>query len=339
MAIISEKPWVKFIPETDTYGRFVVEPLDRGYGTTLGNALRRVLLSSLPGAAVTSIKIGGISHEFSTIGGVAEDTLGIILNIKELVIKSYSESPKTIHLHAKGKGEVKAEKLEHDAEIEIVNPDLHLVTLDGGKLDIEMVVERGKGYRSAEENKKGNLPVDAIPIDSIFTPLKKVNLTIEDVRVGQEIKYDRLILDVWTNGAIRPDDAVKESAQILSRHVEMFVNLGERVEVLGGAPRRGPEEKQSLEEMSVEDLELSARSSNCLRKAGIKTVGELLRLTETDLMNIKNFGSKSADEVKEKLAEYGLFLKGEVSEPPAGEVVAGGDFTLPEEEADKKEKK
>lgn len=277
MIMIGEKPWVKYVPQTDNYGKFIVEPLERGYGSTLGNALRRVLLSSLTGSAVSSVKIDNVSHQFSTIPGVVEDVLQIILNIKEIVIRSHTDEPKTITIKAKGKGQVKASDIIHDAEIDIVNGDLVIANLESnGKLNIEMVVERGKGYVVAERNKKPNQAIGTIPIDSIFTPVLKVNVSTEEVRVGQEINYDRLILDVWTNGSITPEDAVKESAKILARHVDMFVNLGQRAETLGVAVSGKEESKESILEMNIDDLELSARSSNCLKKAGIKTVGKLI---------------------------------------------------------------
>jgi len=310
MVMLGEKPWVRYQPENDVYGKFVVEPLEKGYGSTLGNALRRVLLSSLSGAAVTSIKIEGVSHEFSTIPGVLEDVLVIILNIKELVIKMHGDGPKVIKLKAKGKGEVTADQIEHDAEVEIINKDQKIATLEGnGKLNIEMTVEKGKGYVPAERNKKPNMSIGSIPVDSLFSPIHKVNLSTEEVRVGQEINYDRLVLEVWTNGAMKPDDAVKDSAKILAKHVEMFLNIGQRAESLGITVSGKEEARESVLEMSVEDLELSARSSNCLKKAGIKKINDLLEYSEQDLMKIKNFGAKSAKEVKEKLEEYKLKLK------------------------------
>jgi DNA-directed RNA polymerase subunit alpha len=310
MIMLGEKPWVRYVPQTENYGKFIVEPLERGYGSTLGNSLRRVLLSSLPGAAVASVKIENVSHQFSTIPGVVEDVLQIILNIKELVIRSHTDEPRMITLKAKGKGQVKASDITHDADIDIVNGDLVIANLENnGKLNIEMVVERGKGYVVAERNKKPNQALGTIPIDSIFTPVLKVNIATEEVRVGQEINYDRLILDVWTNGSITPEDAVKESAKILARHVDMFVNLGQRSESLGIAASGKEEAKESIIEMNIDDLELSARSSNCLKKAGIKTVGELMDYSELDLMKIKNFGAKSAKEVIEKLREYKMTLK------------------------------
>lgn len=320
MIMIGEKPWVKYVPQTENYGKFVVEPLERGYGSTLGNALRRVLLSSLTGAAITSMKIEGVSHEFATIPGVVEDVLQLILNLKEIVIRSHSDETKVITLKAKGKGQVKAGDLIHDAEIEIVNSDMVIANMESnGKLNIEMTVEKGKGYVVAERNKKPNQSIGTVAIDSIFTPVLKVNITTEEVRVGQEINYDRLILDVWTNGAISPEEAVKESAKILARHVDMFVNLGQRAEALGIAVSGKEEAKESVLEMNIEDLELSARSSNCLKKAGIKTVGELIGYAEGDLMKIKNFGAKSAKEVAEKLKEYKISLKEGAPESEGGQ--------------------
>ncbi len=315
MIMLGEKPWVRYEEESSTYGRFIVEPLDRGYGATLGNALRRVLLSSLPGAAITSIKIEGVSHEFSTIDGVVEDVLQIILNLKEVRFKSHSDVPKVVTLKTKKKGEVTASDIEHDAEIEVINPDKVIATLDsGGKLDIEMIVERGKGYSPSERNKKANLSIGSIPIDAIFTPVLKVNIVTEEVRVGQEINHDKLILHVWTDGTIKPDEAVRESAKILSKHVDLFVHLGERMDLSTGALEKGSEVESSVLEMTLEDLELSARSLNCLKKANIKTVGELISYSAEDLMKFKNFGGKSLTEVREKLNEYKLALKGETHE-------------------------
>lgn len=312
MVMIGEKPWVKVVEAKDNYGQFVVEPLERGFGATLGNSLRRVLLSSLTGAAITAVKIDGIDHSFSTIPGIVEDVLQIILNLKEVVVRSHSEQPKTVKIKAKGKGDVKAGDIEHDAEIEIVNPDHKIATLDStGKINMELIVERGKGFVSAERNKKPNLPVGFIPTDSLFTPILKANLSTEEVRVGQEINYDRLSLLVWTNGSISPEEAVKESAKILARHVDLFVHLGEKVEILGVELEKKQETPESVLEMAIEDLELSARSLNCLKNAGVNTVAELIANSEPDLMKYKNFGSKSLTEVREKLSEYKLALKGE----------------------------
>lgn len=312
MVTIGEKPWVRVAELSDKFGQFVVEPLPRGYGATLGNSLRRILLSSLPGAAITAVKIEGVSHEFSTIPGVVEDVLHIMLNLKEIVVRSHSDQSKIVTLKAKGKGEVKAGDIVHDAEIEIINPDLKIATLDSnGKIDMEMMIERGRGYVPAQQRKKLNLPVGYIPTDSIFTPVLKVNLATEEVRVGQEINYDRLVLSVWTNGATKPDEAVKESAKILARHVDLFVHLGEKAEVAGVELERKEEVPVMALEMNIEDLEFSSRSLNCLKKAGIKKVGELVALSETDLMKFKNFGTKSLTEVRSKLAEYKLKLKGD----------------------------
>lgn len=311
MVSIGENPWVRVAEADDKFGQFVVEPLQRGYGATLGNPLRRILLSSLPGAACTAVKIEGVAHEFTTITGVEQDVLHIMLNIKEIVFRSHSDQPKTVTLKAKGKGEVKAGDIEHDAEIEIVNPDQKIATLDAnGKLHLELIVERGRGYVTAERNKKPGLAVGFIPTDSIFSPVSKVNIATEEVRVGQEINYDRLVLSVWTNGAIRPDEAVKESARILARHVDLFVHLGEKGETALELERKDEAPTAALE-MNIEDLEFSSRSLNCLKKAGVKKVGELVQYSEEELMKFKNFGSKSLTEVRSKLSEYKLKLKGE----------------------------
>jgi DNA-directed RNA polymerase subunit alpha len=310
--MMSDKPWVKTIENSDTFGQFVVEPLERGFGATLGNSLRRVLLSSLTGSAITAVKIEGVAHPFTTMDGLAEDVLHMLLNLKEVVVRSHSEQPKTIKLKAKGKGEVKAGDIEHDAEIEIINPDHVIANLDSsGKIDMEIIVDRGKGFITADENKKSHMPVGYIPIDSIFSPVQKVNLSVEETRVGQEINYDRLVLSIWTNGAIKPEDALKESAKIMQRHVDLFIHLGEKVDLLGVEADRKDEVPKSVIDMTIDDLELSARSLNCLQKAGVKTVGELISYSLSDLMKFKNFGSKSLDEVQEKLAEYKLSLKEE----------------------------
>jgi DNA-directed RNA polymerase subunit alpha len=315
MAMIGNKPWVKVLESSENYGQFVVEPLERGFGATLGNSLRRVLLSSLVGSAITSVKIEGVDHPFSTISGVVEDVLQIMLNLKEVVIRSHSEQPKTVKIKSKGKGAVTAGDIEHDAEIEIVNPDHVIATLDSsGKIEMEMIIERGKGFVSAEGNKKPSLPVGFIPTDSLFSPIRKANLATEEVRVGQEINYDRLTLWVWTNGSISPEDAVKESAKILARHVDLFVHLGEKIEILGVDVERKEDTSEAVLEMPIEDLELSARSLNCLRGAGVKTVAELIANSEPELMRYKNFGTKSLVEVREKLSEYKLSLKGETVE-------------------------
>ncbi len=320
MVMIGEKPWVKHIPDTPTHGTFVVEPLQRGFGVTLGNSLRRVLLSSLYGAAITAIKIEGATHEYATLPGVVEDVLQIILNLKEVVLRSHVEGTRVISLKAKGKGEVKAGDITHDSDIEIINPDKVICVMESnGKLEMEMMVEKGKGFKSSEQNKRSDLPVGFIPIDSIFTPVLKCNIATEEVRVGQEINYDRLILDVWTNGSIQPEDAVRESAQILAKHVELFIHLGQKSDVLGISVPGKEENLESVLDMRIEDLELSARSLNCLKQAGVNSVAEIVKYSEEDLMSMKNFGLKSLNEVKEKLSEYKLSLKPSAAGEEGGE--------------------
>jgi len=310
MSMLKDKPWVRYEEGSKTVGKFIVEPLDRGYGYTLGNALRRVLISSLQGAAITAVKIEGVSHEFSTMQGVVEDVLQIILNLKEIVFKSHSDAPKVITLKAKG-GKVLASMIEHDVEIEVMNPDHVIATLDtNGKLEFEAIVEKGKGFAPSERNKKANLPIGYIPIDSLFTPVTKVNLTVEEVRVGQEINSDRLIIDVVTNGSITPDAAMVESARILSKHVEMFVRLGEQVDVPVGAAEKNESIDSQVLDMSIDDLELSARPLNCLKRANIKTVGDLMQYSYNDLKQLKNLGKKSFLEIVDKLSEYKLVLNG-----------------------------
>lgn len=310
MSMIGEKPWVKYEPQEDGYGKFIVEPLERGYGATLGNSLRRVLLSSLQGAAVTSIRIEDVSHEFSTIPNVVEDVLQLIANIKKMVVKSFSDSPKIIKLEAKKKGVIVAGDIKHDADVEIVNPDHHIATLEsGGKLNIEMVVEKGTGFVPGERNKKPNQPIGTIPVDSIFSPVKKVNLTTEEVRVGQEINYDRLVLDVWTNGSLTPDEAVKQAAEILAKHVNMFIHIGERADSLAIEIPGQTEADASILEMNIEDTGIGSRSLNCLKKAGINTIADLIQMTDNDVIKIKSLGQKSYDEIKDVLSKYNLSLK------------------------------
>lgn len=311
MIMLGEKPWVRYEPQEDGFGRFIVEPLERGYGATLGNSMRRVLLSSLVGAAVTSIRIEDVSHEFSTIPNVVEDVIQIILNIKKMVVRSHSDTPKIIKLEAKGKGAVKAGDIKHDADIEIVNVDHVIANLEAGaKLNIEMVVEKGRGFVPSERNKKPTQPLGTIPVDSIFSPVKKVNVTTEEVRVGQEINYDRLILDVWTNNAISPDEAVVKSAEILAKHINMFMHIGERSDSLAIHVQGQGEPDSQVLEMSIDDIDLSSRALNCLKKENIKTVSDLVQLTEDELMKIKSLGSKSFDEIKEVLSRFNLSLKG-----------------------------
>jgi DNA-directed RNA polymerase subunit alpha len=307
-----EKPRIEYVDRNDegTYGKFVVEPLERGYGTTLGNSLRRVLLSSLPGAAVTSVRIEGVLHEFSTIPGVREDTTDIILNLKNLALKMYSDDPMEIRIEAQGEGVVTAADIIAGADIEILNPDLYIATLEpDGRLFMEMTVEKGRGYVPAERNKKDEQVIGDIPIDSIFSPIYKVNYTVEDTRVGQQTDYDRLILEVWGNGAILPDDAVSQAAEIIIKYLQLFTGLTEELPEEEPEPEDEEDELSKILEMPIEELELSVRSYNCLKRAGINTVDELTQRTEEDMMKVRNLGKKSLEEVTNKLAELGLELK------------------------------
>ena len=294
---------------TNTYGKFVAEPFERGFAKTIGNALRRHLLSSIQGAAVTAVKFDGVYHEFSTIPKVREDVSDIILNIKELMIKLNVDQPKTIFIHAEGKGEVRAKDIKADADVEILNPEHLIATLDkGGKLDFEMLIKKGRGYIPAERNTEEGMPIQMIPIDSIFTPIKKVNYTVENTRVGQSTDYERLILEVWTNGAIKPDDAIAHSAKILKDHLQVFINFEEEVEVKG--PQVDEKKLKTVTNLkrSVEELELSVRSYNCLKNENIKTIADLVQKTDQEMLKTRNFGRKSLNEIKEILAEMGLSL-------------------------------
>jgi len=296
---------------TNTYGKFSAAPFERGYGVTLGNSLRRVLLSSIEGSSVTSVKIQGVQHEFSTIPGVLEDIPEIILNIKSLVLNSRSKIPKTIYIKKNTKGEVKAKDVEVDETIEIINPDLHIATLTKDtKFNVEMEVARGRGYVPSELNKKEGLPISVIPIDSIFTPVKKVNFYVENTRVGQRTDYDKIILEIWTNGAISPKDALLYASNILQRHLDIFVNFGQLPEDVEEEPEMSKEEVTLYEKLRlpISELELSVRSSNCLREANIKTIADLVKRTEDEMLGFKNFGKKSLVEIKELLAGMGLTL-------------------------------
>jgi len=296
---------------TDTYGKFSAAPFERGYGVTLGNSLRRVLLSSIEGSSVTWVKIQGVEHEFSTIPGVLEDVPEIILNIKSLVLNSRSKIPKTIYIKENTKGEVKAKDIEVDETIEIINPDLHIATLTKDtKFNLEMEVARGRGYVPSELNKKEGLPIGVIPIDSIFTPVKKVNFYVENTRVGQRTDYDKLILEIFTNGAISPKDALLYASNILQRHLDIFVNFGQLPEDIEEEPEMSKEEIALYEKLRlpISELELSVRSSNCLREAHIKTISDLVKRTEDEMLAFKNFGKKSLLEIKELLAGMGLAL-------------------------------
>ena len=297
---------------TDTYGKFQAAPFERGYGVTLGNSLRRVLLSSIEGSAITSVKIAGVSHEFSTIPGVLEDVPEIILNIKSLVLNSHSKIPKTIYLKADKKGQVKAKDIETDETIEIINPDLHIATLTKDtKLNIEMEVSRGRGYVAAELNKKEEKVAGLISVDSIFTPIKKVNYFVENTRVGQRTDYDKLVLEIWTNGSISPKDALLYASNILQRHLDIFVNFGQLPEdIIEEEPEMTKEEAALYEKLRlpISELELSVRSSNCLREAGIKIIADLVKKSEDEMLSFKNFGKKSLTEIKELLMGMGLTL-------------------------------
>lgn len=295
---------------SDTYGKFFAEPFERGFGTTIGNSLRRILLSSIVGAAVTSIRIEGVLHEFTSITGVKEDVTDIILNIKALRLKLHSEKPKTIYLKKKGHGIVKASDITSDADIEIMTPDLHIATLDkDAKLEMELAVKHGRGYVTAERNKEDGQPIGVIPIDSIFSPIRKVNYHIENARVGQETDYDRLILEVTTDGSIKPDDAVAYAAKILKDHMNIFINFDEEEEIIEPHVEEKKEEEINKNLLrSVDELELSVRAYNCLKNANIKTISELVQKSETEMLKTKNFGRKSLNEIKEILAEMGLTL-------------------------------
>lgn len=295
--------------EDNSYGKFVVEPLERGYGITLGNSLRRILLSSLPGVAITSIKIDGVLHEFSTIPGVVEDVTEIILNIKGLSAKLHSDGPKVVYIDAEGEGPVTAGDIKADSDVEILNPDLHIATLSGdGRLYMEMVLNKGRGYVPAEKNKQPGQPIGIIPVDSIYTPVRKVNYTVENTRVGQVTDYDKLTLEVWTNGSIKPDEAISLGAKILSEHLNLFIDLSDQAKHTEIMVEKEETKKEKVLEMTIEELDLSVRSYNCLKRAGINTVEDLTNKTEEDMMKVRNLGRKSLEEVLQKLHALGLSL-------------------------------
>lgn len=305
------KPTItKEIDENGHYGKFVVEPLERGYGTTLGNCMRRILLSSLPGAAITSVKIDGILHEFSTIPGVKEDVTEIILNLKRLAVRINGDENKRAIINAVGPKEVTAADIIVDADTEIFNPDLHIATLaDNATLVMEMNLTSGRGYVPAEQNKKENTPIAEIPVDSIFTPVKKVNFTVDNTRVGQVTDFDKLALELWTDGSITPEEGVSIGAKIMQEHLNLFIGLGSDVDEMEFMIEKDEDRKVKALEMTIEDLELSVRSFNCLKRASINTVEELTQRSEEDMMKVRNLGMKSLVEVKNKLAELGLSLK------------------------------
>ena len=301
------------ISEDKKYGKFVVEPLERGYGITLGNSLRRIMLSSLPGAAVSQVKIEGVLHEFSSIPGGKEDVTEIIMNIKSLAIKNSSETnePKTAYIEFEGEGVVRASDIQADQDIEILNPDLVIATLSGGKeskLYMELTITKGRGYVSAEKNKSEDLPIGVIAIDSIYTPVERVNMSVANTRVGQVTDFDKLTLDVYTNGTLAPDEAVSLAAKVLSEHLSLFIDLSENAKTAEVMVEKEDDEKEKVLEMSIDELELSVRSYNCLKRAGINTVEELTNKTSEDMMKVRNLGRKSLEEVLAKLKELGLQL-------------------------------
>ena len=300
------------ISDDKKYGRFVVEPLERGYGITLGNSLRRIMLSSLPGAAVSQVKIEGVLHEFSSIPGVKEDVTEIIMNIKSLAIKNSSDTnePKTAYIEYEGEGIVRASDIQVDQDVEILNPDLVIATLSGKdtKLYMELTITRGRGYVSSDRNKTEDLPIGVIAIDSIYTPVERVNMTVENTRVGQITDYDKLTLDVYTNGTLEPDEAVSLAAKVLSEHLSLFIDLSENAKTAEVMIEKEDDEKEKVLEMSIDELELSVRSYNCLKRAGINTVEELTNKTSEDMMKVRNLGRKSLEEVLAKLKELGLQL-------------------------------
>lgn len=309
-----EKPNIHKVEETDNYGKFVVEPLERGYGTTLGNSLRRVMLASLPGAAITSIQIDGVLHEFSTVQGVTEDVTQIILNLKQVALKIDSEDAKDLEIDVKGPAEVTAADIQGDGDVTILNSDLHIATVsDGAELHVKMTADKGRGYSSADDNKTRmeGLAIGVLPIDSIYTPIERVNYTVENTRVGQSNDYDELTLDVWTNGSLTPTEAISLAAKILTEHLTMFVNLTEEAQVTQVMVEREETHQEKVLDKTIEELDLSVRSYNCLKRADIQTVKDLTERTEADMMKVRNLGTKSLDEIKLKLAELGVGFRQE----------------------------
>ena len=311
-----EKPRIEIasMAPDGTYGKFVVEPLERGYGTTLGNSLRRILLSSLPGVAVSIFIIDGVIHEFSVIPGVKEDVTEIILNLKGLAIKNTSEGnePKIAYIDVEGEGEVTGADLKSDEDIEIMNPDHHIATLSGGantRLSMEITINKGRGYIGSDKNKKDDQPIGMLPVDSIFTPVTRVNFLVENTRVGQITDYDKLTLEVWTNGTIAPDEAVSFGAKILNEHLNLFIDLSDSAKNTEIMVEKEEGKKEKVLEMSIEELDLSVRSYNCLKRAGINTVEDLANKTEEEMMKVRNLGRKSLEEVLNKMAELGLALR------------------------------
>ena len=304
-----EKPNIEClaINEDESYGKFICEPLERGYGMTIGNSLRRILLSSLPGAAITSVKIDGVLHEFSSIPNVIEDVPEIIVNLKCVRLKMHDNEVKTITIDFKGEGEVKAGDIITDSSIEILNPDLHIATVaEGGTLHMEMTVDKGRGYNVADKNKVQNQAIDVLPIDSIFTPVKKVNYSVENTRVGQTVDYDKLTIEVWTDGSLKAYEALSLAAKVMTGHLELFIDLSEAARNTKVMVEKAESKRERILEMPIEDLELSVRSYNCLKRAGISTVQDLANKTEADMMKVRNLGKKSLDEVTNKLHSLDL---------------------------------
>ncbi|MGX0855534.1 DNA-directed RNA polymerase subunit alpha [Staphylococcus epidermidis] len=309
-----EKPRIETIEvsEDAKFGKFVVEPLERGYGTTLGNSLRRILLSSLPGAAVKYIEIEGVLHEFSAVDNVVEDVSTIIMNIKKLALKIYSEEDKTLEIDVKDEGEVTASDITHDSDVEILNPELKIATVSkGGHLKVHLVANKGRGYALAEQNNTSDLPIGVIPVDSLYSPVERVNYTVENTRVGQSSDFDKLTLDVWTNGSITPQESVSLAAKIMTEHLNIFVSLTDEAQNAEIMIEKEEDQKEKVLEMSIEELDLSVRSYNCLKRAGINSVQELADKSEADMMKVRNLGRKSLEEVKYKLEDLGLGLRKE----------------------------
>ena len=304
-----EKPNIKCLEADDAnnYAKFVCEPLERGYGITIGNSLRRILLSSLPGSAITSVKIEGVLHEFTTVPNVVEDVPEIIINLKNVRLKLDKNEQKTLRINFNGAGEVTAGDIETDGTVEVLNPDLHIATVsEGGHLVIDMTAEMGRGYNTAEKNKKPEQAIGVLPIDSIYTPVKKVNYSVENTRVGQMVDYDKLTIEVWTDGSLKPYEALSIAAKVMTGHLELFIDLSETAKNTQVMVEKEESKKEKVLEMSIEELELSVRSFNCLKRAGIATVEDLTNKSETDMMKVRNLGKKSFDEVTAKLHSLGL---------------------------------
>ncbi|MCF1685438.1 DNA-directed RNA polymerase subunit alpha [Tetragenococcus halophilus] len=305
-----EKPRIAKIDEEKDYGKFIVEPLERGYGTTLGNSLRRILLSSLPGAAITSIQIDGVLHEFSTIKGVREDVAQIVLNIKGLALKLYSEEEKNLEIDITGPATITAGDIIVDSDVEILNKDMYICTVaEGTRFHARLSVQPGRGYVQAEENKKEDMPIGVLPVDSIYTPVRRVNYQVENTRVGRRDDYDKLTMELWTDGSIEPLDALSLSAKILTDHLEIFVNMTDEAKNTDIMVEKEETQKEKMLEMTIEELDLSVRSYNCLKRAGINTVQELTNKSEPEMIKVRNLGRKSLEEVKSKLSDLGLGLR------------------------------